>query len=89
MAFGAGQTSIFRLMVGHGLRLSIVGLAWGVAAALALTGMMRSMLVGIEPTDPATFAVMIAGFLAIAALACGLPALRAARMDPMAALGDN
>ena len=89
MAFGAGQASIFRLMVGHGLRLSLVGLAWGVAAALALTGMMRSMLVGIEPTDPATFTVVIAGFLTIAALACGLPALRAARMDPMAALGDH
>lgn len=47
------------------------------------------MLVGVEPTDPATFAAMAVGFLVIAAVACGLPAWRAARLDPMAALRDE
>lgn len=46
-------------------------------------------LVGVEPTDPTTFAAIIAGFLVIAAIACGLPALRAARLDPMVALREE
>jgi hypothetical protein len=63
MAFGAGHTRIFRMMVTEGLRLSAAGLAVGLIAAFALTGMMQSMLVGVTPTDPATFAAMGAGFL--------------------------
>jgi putative ABC transport system permease protein len=89
MAFGAAHGSIFRMMVGHGLLLSAVGVAVGIACALVLTGVMRSMLVGVEPTDPATFAAMTAGFLVIAAIACGVPALRAARLDPLVALRDE
>jgi putative ABC transport system permease protein len=89
MAFGAEHGRIFRMMVANGLRLSAAGLACGVVAAVALTGAMRSMLVGVEPTDPATFAAMTLGFLAIAAVACGVPALRAARLDPMVALRDD
>jgi putative ABC transport system permease protein len=89
MAFGAEQGGIFRMMVGLGLRLSALGLVGGVAAALALTGAMRSMLVGVEPTDPVTFAAMALGFLVIAVVACGVPALRAARLDPMVALREE
>ena len=89
MAFGAAHGSIFRMMVGQGLWLSAAGLAIGTVCALALTGVMRSMLVGVEPTDPATFAAMAAGFLVIAALACGVPALRASRLDPLVALRDE
>jgi ABC-type antimicrobial peptide transport system permease subunit len=77
------------MMVGLGLRLSALGLVGGVAAALALTGAMRSMLVGVEPTDPVTFAAMALGFLVIAVVACGVPALRAARLDPMVALREE
>jgi ABC-type antimicrobial peptide transport system permease subunit len=50
---------------------------------------MRSMLVGVEPTDPVTFAAMALGFLVIAVVACGVPALRAARLDPMVALREE
>jgi putative ABC transport system permease protein len=89
MAFGAEHGRIFRMMVLQGLKLSAAGLACGVAAALILTSVIRSQLVGVEPTDPATFVAMTGGFLLIAAIACGVPALRAARLDPMAALRDE
>jgi predicted permease len=89
MAFGAGHASIFRMMVVQGLKLSAAGIVVGIGAALLLTGTLRTMLVGVEPTDPATFAAMVFGFLVIAAIACGLPALRASRLDPMVALRDE
>ena len=78
------------MMVTQGLRLSAVGYRrWDSCAALLLTGAMRTMLVGVEPTDPATFAAMAAGFLVIAVIACGLPAWRASRLDPMVALREE
>ena len=86
MALGAHHGSIFRMMVGQGLWLSAAGLAAGLGAALLLTRAMRSMLVGVEPTDPATYAAVAAAFLLIAAVACAVPALRAARLDPITAL---
>ena len=89
MAFGAEHRSIFRMMVGQGLWLSAAGISCGLLAAFALTGVMRTMLIGVQPTDPATFLAMAAGFLVIATVACGVPALRAARMDPMVALRDD
>ena len=89
MAFGAARGGIFRMMVIQGLRLSGIGVAIGIVAALVLTSAMKSMLVGVAPTDPLTFAAMAGGFLLIAAVACGLPALRASRMDPMVALRDD
>ena len=89
MAFGAERGGIFKMMVSQGLRLSAAGIVIGIGAALLLTGAMKTMLVGVEPTDPATFAAMAGGFLVVAAIACGLPALRASRLDPMVALRDE
>jgi putative ABC transport system permease protein len=86
MAMGAAPASIFALMIGHGLRLSAAGVAVGLAAALALTRVMDSMLVGVKPTDPLTFAATVLLFLAIAGVSCWLPARRAAALEPTEAL---
>ena len=89
MAMGATPSSIFGLVVGQGLRLSSVGIAIGLIAAMGLTRAMSSMLVSIRPTDPMTFASIVVLFFAIAAVACGIPALRASGLDPMVALRND
>jgi putative ABC transport system permease protein len=89
MALGAAPGSVFGLVVGHGLRLSAAGIGLGLVAAFALTRVMESMLVGVAPHDPVTFGAIAALFFAIAALACWLPARRAAGMDPTAALREE
>jgi predicted permease len=86
MAFGAPTRRIFGLVVGEGLLLCAVGVALGLAAAVPLTRVIESLLVGVRPTDPLTFVAMSALFLVIAAIACWLPARRAARLDPTVAL---
>ena len=89
MAFGATRANILRLVVGEGLRLSAIGVGAGLLAAFAVTGVMRSMLVSVTPTDPATFASITALFLFISALAAWVPARRAARLAPTIALRDE
>jgi putative ABC transport system permease protein len=89
MALGAAPAGIFGLMVGYGLRLSAAGIAAGLMAALLLTRAMTSMLVGIKPTDPVTFAAMAALFFLIATVATWMPARRAAALDPSAALREE
>jgi putative ABC transport system permease protein len=86
MALGAAPSRIFRLMVGKGLYLSIIGIAIGLLAAFALTRVLASMLVEVKPTDPVTFASVALVFLVIAVMASWLPALRASRLDPTTAL---
>jgi putative ABC transport system permease protein len=86
MALGAAPASIFQLIVGQGLRLSAAGILVGLAAAAAATRVMTSMLIGVKPSDPPTYAVMAVVFFAIAALASWLPARRAAALDPTVAL---
>ena len=91
MAFGAPSESIFRLMIGQGLALSAIGIGVGLATALALTGVMEkaSMLISIKPTDPVTYVAIATLFLTIAAVACWLPARRAAAVDPTVALREE
>jgi predicted permease len=89
MALGAAPASVFRLMIGQGLRLSAAGIGLGLLAALGLTRVMISMLVGVKATDPVTYAAMVAIFLMIAALASWIPARRAAALDPTRALRDE
>ena len=89
MALGSSKQEIFRLVIGQGIRLSLSGIGLGLAAAFALTRVMSGMLVGVAPTDPLTFGVVALLFFAIAAVACWLPARRAAGLDPIAALRDE
>jgi putative ABC transport system permease protein len=89
MALGAAPSRIFRLMVGKGLYLSVLGIAIGLLAALALTRVLTSMLVEVKPTDPVTFVFVAVLFLFIAVMASWLPALRAAGLDPTTALRNE
>jgi len=89
MAFGAGAGSILRLVVTQGLALAALGVVGGAGAALGLTRVMRSLLVGVTPTDPLTFVAIGAGFLVVAAGACWVPARRAAHVDPVVALREE
>jgi putative ABC transport system permease protein len=89
MALGAAPVSIFNLVVGLGLRLSTIGMAIGLLAALGLTRVMTSMLVGVAATDPTTFAVICVFFFCIAGIASWLPARRAAALDPAVALREE
>jgi putative ABC transport system permease protein len=89
MAFGANTSSIFQLVIGHGLRLSAIGIALGAAGALALTRGMKTMLVGVRPTDPVTFVAIAMLFMAVAAVSSWIPARRAAGLDPNVALREE
>lgn len=89
MAIGAQPSRVFRLVVGYGLKLSVAGIIIGVVAAAALTQALKSMLVGVKPTDPATFIAIALLFFVIAALASWLPARRAAALDPVEALREE
>jgi putative ABC transport system permease protein len=89
MVFGAPRASILNLVVGEGLKLSAAGVAIGVASALVLTRVMASLLVGVSPTDPVTFAGIVALFVVITVVASWVPARRASRLDPMHALREE
>ena len=89
MALGAAPSRIFRLMVGKGLWLSVVGIVIGLVASFISTRVLASMLVEVKPTDPVTFASVAVLFLVIAVLASWLPALRAAGLDPTTALRNE
>jgi putative ABC transport system permease protein len=89
MAVGATPARVFRLVVGHGMRLTGGGIAAGLLAAFALTRLMTSMLVGVSAIDPETFAAMVVVCFLIAGLATCLPARRAAGLDPARALREE
>jgi ABC-type antimicrobial peptide transport system permease subunit len=86
MALGAQARDILRLIVGRGLRLTALGVAFGLAGAFGVTRLLNSFLYDISPTDPWTFAVVSVFLGAVSFLACYLPARRAARVDPTVAL---
>ncbi len=86
MALGAQRLDVLRMVLGDGARMTMVGAAVGLVAALALTRLMASMLFGVRPTDPVTFVAVAVLLCGIALFACYLPARRAARVDPNVAL---
>jgi predicted permease len=89
MAFGATGRSILSLVIGQGMRLSLLGIVLGVVAAVALTQVMATLLVGVTATDPATYVTMGLAFTLIAAFAAWIPARRAAALNPNVALRDQ
>ncbi|HZR24548.1 MAG TPA: ABC transporter permease [Vicinamibacterales bacterium] len=86
LALGAQPVDVTRLVVGEGLRLAIAGVACGVAGALALTRVLSTLVFAISPLDPLTFGSVTLLLVAIALAACLIPAYRATRADPLAAL---
>jgi putative ABC transport system permease protein len=86
MAIGARSSDVLAMIVGRGVGLAALGAAFGLVASLGLTRLLSSLLYGVSPTDPASFAAVAVFLLAVAALATYIPARRAARVDPAEAL---
>jgi predicted permease len=86
MALGAQQNDVLRLIIGHGARMALVGVAIGIVAAMGLTRLMANQLFGVSPHDPITFAGVAALLIIVAVAACYIPARRAMRVDPIIAL---
>jgi ABC-type antimicrobial peptide transport system permease subunit len=86
LALGAAPGDVLRLVLRQGLLLALAGLAVGLAGAAWLTRFLGTLLFGVRPVDPVTFLGVAAVLGAVAAAACYLPARRATRADPIAAL---
>ncbi len=86
MALGAGQSSVLRLVLSNGMRLTLLGIAFGSAGAFALTRLIKGFLFHVTPTDPATFVEVALFLFLVALLASYIPARRATRVDPVIAL---
>jgi putative ABC transport system permease protein len=86
MALGAERRDVLGLIVCHGLMLTLVGVAFGVGGAWALTRFLATFLFGVRPTDPATFIAVSVLLVTVSMLASYIPARRATKVDPMVAL---
>jgi putative ABC transport system permease protein len=86
MALGAQTGDVVRMIIGQGMKLTLLGVTLGLAGALAVTRLLTTLLFGVSTTDPVTFGVIAVLLTSIAFLACYIPARRAARVDPLVAL---
>jgi putative ABC transport system permease protein len=86
IALGAQRRDVLRLVLGQGTRLTLLGVALGVLAALAFSRLLVTLLFGVSATDPLTFAGVAALLAFVALVACFIPACRATRVDPIVAL---
>jgi predicted permease len=89
IALGAQRDQVLRLMLGDGMRPALYGLALGLATSAGVVRLVQSMLYETQPLDPAIFTAVAATLLAVAALACMIPAWKASRIDPMQALRNE
>ncbi|MCM3872701.1 MAG: ABC transporter permease [Pyrinomonadaceae bacterium] len=86
VALGAQPLDVFKLILGEGLVLALIGVTIGLLASFALTRFLSSLLFGVSATDPLTFTSIALSLVAVALLACYLPARRATKVDPLVAL---
>jgi putative ABC transport system permease protein len=86
MAIGAQPRDVFRMILGQGMTLALIGVVLGLVGAFALTRLMTTMLFGVEPTDPVTFVSIAALLTTVALLACYLPGRRATKVNPVVSL---
>jgi putative ABC transport system permease protein len=86
LALGAQRRDILRLVIGQGMRLVALGLVLGLLSSFALSWLMKRLLFGVSSSDPATFVLIVVLLMAVAILACWVPARRATKVDPMVAL---
>jgi ABC-type antimicrobial peptide transport system permease subunit len=86
VTLGAQPNDVFRIVVGEGLRLALLGVGVGLIGALAATRVLRTFLYGVSAIDPVTFGVTAALLTFVSVAACYFPARRATRVDPMVAL---
>ena len=86
VAIGAGRGRVLRMVLGSGVSLALAGIAAGLALAFGVTRLLRGLLHGVTPADPATFVVVTVALAGVAALASAVPAWRASRVDPVIAL---
>jgi putative ABC transport system permease protein len=86
MALGARSGSVLRLVAGQSLRLVAIGAAIGVVSGIAMTGLLRSAMFGLRNTEPLMYVLIVVLLAAVSILACGIPAWRATRVEPMVAL---
>jgi putative ABC transport system permease protein len=89
LALGAKPAALFGMVVRQGMRPVLIGAVIGLASAIALTTVMQSLLFGVDPVDPATYAAASVTLGVVALAACALPAMRATRVDPLVALRDE
>ena len=86
VALGASSADVLRMVLGQGMRMTLIGVAIGIAAAFGLTRLITKMIYGVGATDPLTFAGVAVLLSAVALCACYIPARRAMRVDPIVAL---
>jgi putative ABC transport system permease protein len=89
MALGASRGRVLQLVLGHGMRLTLLGVVLGGVGTFAVSRYIQSLLFNVSPHDPATLPAVAAGLVVVSMIACYLPARRATQVDPMVALRQD